>query len=130
MELFNFPYHTTLVETVENSSVLELDRGFTFASQPAGPFIKTLTLTMPTMKYYLAPDGTASKTINPTTNILALYEFYLEHGMWRTFTYPSPIFGNLEMKFVSPITLPPVVGNLGAVSNVTVVMKEQPSVST
>lgn len=130
MERFNFPYHVAEIETAENSSVLELKGGFTFASKPAGPFIKTFTLSFSTLKFFEAPDGTPSVTEDPKVNMMTLYQFYLTHGLWKTFIYPSPIFGDTEVKFLKPVKIPRVTGNQGATLNVEVVLKEQPNVNS
>lgn len=129
LETFNFPYHGVPGGTPEDSSSsIQLGHGFKFSNKPAHPILRVYELTFPVMKYFLLPDGSPDTegTINPLYNIAALERFYERHETYKTFIYPHPFWGNKNVRFDTPFTVPQVIGNHGAVSNLTVRLREHP----
>lgn len=130
METFNFPYHGNPEMTPEeNNSSIILKDGFRFDPEPSEPIIRVFSLNFPVMAYRVLPDGApdVQGTLVPEFNIMSLWQFYVRHGTWKTFTYPHPVFGNVTVKFNAPFTLPAVEGNLGMVKNTQVTLREHPA---
>jgi len=127
MAVFNFPHHGNPAFSFEEvSSGIILKGGFKFIEEPANPYVRIFTLEFPVLGYFALPDGNVDLdgTLFPEWNVLALYNFYLEHGTWKSFTYPHPVFGDIAVKFDRPLEAPKVTGNQGKVLNLSVVLRE------
>jgi len=130
MKTFNFPFHGNPAMTTEDPAPsIKLKGGFKFSSQPTEPIIRMFTLNIPVMSYDMLPSGQPDLegTIDPRNNVIALWNFYVEHGTWKTFIYPHPFFGDITVKFDVPISIPEVQGNMGKVPTIEVKLLEHPA---
>lgn len=127
METFNFPYHVPTHSYPKGDS-FKFGRGYEFSAQPQLPVQKRFTLRFNVMKWEFDNSGVADASINPTTNILALIQFYEAHYSYKTFIYPHPVLGNINVKFAAdaPWEVPKgIVGGTGAVESFEMVLVEQ-----
>lgn len=129
MATFNFRVSGLEVQYPENSRVVSFGGGYEFASRPKGP---------PQIQYRLMLSGFGWFTENdegliPTParyaqqNLFGLQNFYETHELWKTFTLPTDHWGDLTVRFSSPLKIPPVPkGNRGIVPDFDVTVKLQP----
>lgn len=106
MATFIWMNHTFTTEYPESGFKLQFGNSYTYAEGPTSPDQRIFTLSFPMLKYYTDSGGVVDATINPTLNMLALENFYLEHKMWKTFVYPHPVRGNLNVRFNKPLKVP------------------------
>ena len=105
-EVFNFPYHTQETEYPESSVVVEFGNNWDFVSKPTAPDLRTFTLYFPTMIYVLDDAGQIDLTVQPEINFAVLEDFYARHRLYKTFTYPHPVYGDLPARFKKPLKVP------------------------
>lgn len=137
MQTFNFPYHKFRTEYPESGNRVQLGGNYIFTAPPNGPDLRRFTLSFETMKYYVVGRDEAgirldfannryiSKTLgeidvfkNREINMGALEAFYNAHKLHRSFLYPHPIYGNLEVKFMRPLKIPNgITGGDGALES-------------
>lgn len=113
MQTFNFPYHKFRTEYPESGNRVQLGGNYVFTAPPNGPDLRRITLSFPTMKYYLNGLNQIDLTANPQINMAVLEKFYNDHKLHKSFTYPHPIYGNMEVKFFSPLKIPDGITNGG-----------------
>lgn len=127
MATFAWPYHVFSTDYPESGFKVQFGNSYEYAEGPTSPDQRTVTLSFTTMKYFLNSGGAVDATIQPELNMLALENFYNEHKMWKTFVYPHPVYGNMNVRFKRPLKVPPgVPGGGGAVSSFSVELIEQP----
>jgi hypothetical protein len=118
MQTFDFPYHTFRTEYPESGNRVQLGGNYVFTAPPNGPDLRRFTLKFKTMFYYLYPNGTIDTTKNPQYNMAVLEAFYNAHKLHRSFLYPHPVYGNVEVKFMSPLKIPEgIEGGNGALGD-------------
>lgn len=125
MKVFDFPYHTFRTEYPESGNRVQLGGNYIFTAPPNGPDLRRFTLSFETMKYFIiprlaagihldfvnnkysirAPDSIDIET-QPQINMGTLEAFYNEHKLHKSFIYPHPVYGNVEVKFMSPLKIP------------------------
>lgn len=107
MATFDFPYHNT-PETIwpESSTRVQFGNSYVFTAPPSAPDQRIFRLFFPALKYYTDSGGAVDATIEPQLNLQALINFYEEHHLWKPFTYPHPVFGNVEVRFNKPLQVP------------------------
>lgn len=126
LQTFNFPYHTFRTEYPESGTRVQLGGSYIFTAPPDGPDLRRITLNFPVMFYYLQSDGvTIDTTTNPTYNMAVLEAFYNTHKMYKSFTYPHPVYGNMTVKFFTPLRTPEgIPGGRGATKDFTIELIE------
>jgi hypothetical protein len=118
MQTFDFPYHTFRTEYPESGNRVQLGGNYIFTAPPNGPDLRRFTLKFETMVYYVYPDGSIDEMKNPSINMGKLEAFYNAHKLHRSFLYPHPVYGNLEVKFMSPLKIPEgIKGGNGALND-------------
>ena len=118
MKTFDFPYHKFRTEYPESGNRVQLGGNYIFTAPPNGPDLRRFTLSFETMKYYQEPNGTISLTKNPKINMAVLEAFYNAHKLHKSFLYPHPVYGNIEVKFMSPLKIPNgIAGGGGALES-------------
>lgn len=128
---FIWSFHTQSTKHPESGFIAKLGNSYEFASAPSAPDQRTFELSFPTMMIYTSNGDTwppvFNKTKNVAYNIMALYDHYLEHRTWKTFRYPHPLFGWLNVRYAEPFSLPEgIPGGNGAVRGFTIKLREQP----
>lgn len=113
MQTFDFPYHKFRTEYPESGNRVQLGGNYIFTAPPNGPDLRRFTLSFETMKYYQEPNGSISLTKNPKINMAVLEAFYNAHKLHKSFLYPHPVYGNIEVKFMSPLKIPNGIENGG-----------------
>lgn len=127
METFTWVNHTFSTEYPESGFKLQLGNSYEYAEGPTSPDQRVITLSFPLLKYFTNAAGALSATIQPTLNMLALENFYVVHKMWKTFIYPHPVHGNLNVRFRKPLKVPAgLPDGGGAVGSFSVELIEQP----
>lgn len=121
--LFDFPYHKVSTEYPESGTRVQLNGNYVFTAPPSGPDLRKFTLKFPTMVYYakvleegeeLEPgENPMDIEKNRQYNMATLEDFYNRHKMYKSFKYPHPIYGELEVKFFSPLRVPQGMTNGG-----------------
>lgn len=106
MSTFTWMNHTFTTEYPESGFRLQFGNSYLYTEGPTAPDQRVFTLSFPLLKYFLNSGGAIDATIQPTLNMKALENFYLEHKMWKTFVYPHPVHGNLNVKFNKPLKVP------------------------
>lgn len=113
MQLFDFPYHKFRTEYPESGNRVQLGGNYVFTAPPNGPDLRRITLKFETMKYYLDIDGGIDLSPTPQINMAVLEAFYNFHKLHKSFIYPHPVYGNMEVKFFSPLKIPEGITNGG-----------------
>ena len=125
METFDFPYHVQNTEYPESGSRVQLGNGYIFSSPPNGPDLRRFTLKFATMFYYQDDMGAIDLTERPQINMAVLEAFYNRHKLHKTFIYPHPIYGNVEVQFHSALKIPEgIEGGGGALKDFTIELVE------
>lgn len=118
MQTFDFPYHTFRTEYPESGNRVQLGGNYVFSAPPNGPDLRRFTLKFETMFYYLYSNGTIDTMKNPQYNMAVLEAFYNYHKLHKSFLYPHPVYGNIEVKFMSPLKIPEgIKGGNGALND-------------
>lgn len=70
-------------------------------------------------------QGQISDTEGFQTNMATLEAFYNRHKLHKTFIYPHPVYGNVEVQFHSPLKIPEGnIGGNGSVKDFTIELVE------
>lgn len=112
METFDFPYHTWSTRFNPEPTTKGFGGGWSHASEPRTPIVRTFVLKMSGMKYYSNVDDSLDETSVPQLNAWVLEMFYERHRLNTSFIYPHPNRGNLVVRFAAQLELPEV-GNFG-----------------
>lgn len=96
----------------ETSNTVTLN-GWTFSARPISPMQRKFEVKVHGLRWYLNSDGTFDTTTDPTHNARLLELFYQDHEMWNTFTWNHPHLGALNVRFASPLSIPPGRENSG-----------------
>lgn len=127
MATFDFPFHTLAEEFPDSGYGLKFGKSYEFRAAPDAPDQITYTLSMTGMRYYTNENGTFNRTINPQTNILTLWDFYVTHKMHLPFVYPHPVDGNLNVRFKAPLKRPTAIrGGKGIIPDFEIQLELQP----
>lgn len=125
MQTFNFPYHTQSTEYPESGTRVQLGSGYIFTSPPNGPDLRRFNLKFEAMKYFTNELGAIDLTQKPEINMAVLENFYKTHKLHKTFIYPHPVYGNVQVKFYSPLKIPEgIVGGNGVLKDFTLELIE------
>lgn len=111
MQTFDFPFHKFRTEYPESGNRVQLGGNYVFSAPPNGPDLRKIILSFPTMRYYMGPGNVLDITSNPKINMGKLEKFYNDHKLHKSFIYPHPVYGNLEVKFFSPLKIPEGITN-------------------
>lgn len=127
METFIWKYHTQSTEYPAGFSV-RLGNSYEFAAEPTSVDQRLFKLKFPTMFYFTEANGvTINVTKEPDINMGALEAFYKVHRMWKTFIYPHPVYGNVNVRFRAPLVVPEgVPGGFGSLQGFGIELIEQP----
>ena len=125
MQRFNFPYHTFRTEYPESGNRVQLGGNYIFSAPPNGPDLRRITLKFETMKYYLDVNGAITNAPHPEINMAVLEAFYNAHKMHKSFIYPHPVYGDMEVKFMTPLKIPEgIKGGNGALQDFEIELVE------
>lgn len=127
METFIFKFHTQSTEYPEGFTA-KLGNSYQYAAEPSSVDQRLFKLSFETMFYYTGANGVTLSALKfPEINMLVLENFYRFHRMWRSFTYPHPIYGNLVARFNKPLMVPAgVKGGQGSLQAFGLELIEQP----
>lgn len=127
LDTFNFPYHTFETDNPTSGVNIQLGGSYMFTTPPTDPDQRIFTLSFPAMKYYVGEDGLPEAGTEPTKNMKTLSDFYRAHLLYKSFLYPHPVYGTLEVKFNKPLKEPKVTdGGMGVVKDITIELVEIP----
>jgi len=88
--------------------------GWQFSSRPTTPYQRKIKLTLYGLRWYLdSTTGRYDYTTNAKFNARALERFYEAHETWSPFTLPHQHFGDMTVRFASPLTVPAAIANSG-----------------
>lgn len=125
--VFTFPNHIVEDKNNDPGTRLQLGGSYQFATPPTAPVPRTFVLSFETMWRGLNDDGTRDVTTVSDRNAGALWDFYQTFGMHKTFQYPHPWFGTIDVRFNKPLELPKgLKGGNGWTEGFTVEFMEQP----
>jgi hypothetical protein len=77
-----------------------------FATPPTAPAPRNFVLNFNTMWRGINSDGSMDVTSMPQKNAGVLWAFYQQYGMHKTFQYPHPWFGVVNVRFNKPLEIP------------------------
>lgn len=103
LETFNFPYHLFSTQNPESGLRISLGNNYTFTSPSESPDQRSFTLRFAAMQFFLDSEGNIDENEEPEINMMTLIRFYQAHKLHKSFIYPHPIHGELEVKFNSPL---------------------------
>ena len=127
MATFTWMNHGFSTSYPESGFKVQFGNSYEYAEGPTAPDQRVITLSFPMLKYYVNSSGVVDATIKPTLNMLALENFYNTHKMWKTFVYPHPVHGNMNVRFRKPLQIPNgILGGDGAVGSFSIELIEQP----
>lgn len=127
MQIFNFPYHVCTVRYPKRGTQVQLGGSYTYSVKPSAPVSRTFNLTFDLMKWVRNAQGILSPVPEPELNLMRLDNFYQNHELHEDFIYPHELYGNLVVKFLEPLEIPPAKrDSFGSVLGVSVILIEQP----
>lgn len=106
MATFTWAMHTVSTEYPESGYKFQFGNSYEYAEGPTSPDQRVFTLSFTMLKYFVNAQGAVDATIQPTFNMLALEQFYSEHRLWKSFVYPHPVHGNVNVRFRKPLKVP------------------------
>lgn len=125
LENFDFPYHKVSHTYPERTARIKLGNDWDYVTKPTTPISRMFTLYFPVMKYFESPD--TLNFLDRRYSADHLDSFYQRHEMWSEFLYPHPKFGNMVVRFDSPLALPKgITSGEGAIEAFQVKLKEVP----
>lgn len=80
--------------------------GWQFSARPTTPYQRKVKLTLHGLRWYLKEDGTYDFDTNAQFNARALERFYEAHETWLPFTLKHQHFGDMTVRFATPVTVP------------------------
>jgi hypothetical protein len=87
--------------------------GWTFTARPNIPYVRTFSVKLMGMTWYLLANGLYDETTNPYFNARRLEKFYEGVQLWDNFDFPHPHLGTLKCRFFAPLDIPEAVPNSG-----------------
>lgn len=139
LPVFDFPYHTFMVEYQEFNTTGATGRGYEYAGQGSpgagaqpgqalAPPLRLFSINFSGLKYYLDDAGEVDLFASPQLNLARLDRFYQTHSLADQFIYPHPFYGNTLVRFSEPVEIPfGVLGGLGFSEALTVKLVEVPT---
>ena len=130
-DTFDHDIHTVQVKYPSDPSV-QMGGGYQFASRTPHPYQREFVLSFDAMIFYMSGGSknlsdTPTSTYNPKLNWWRLELFYKNNGTWKTFIYPHPAEGNINVRFKQPLEQPKVVkGGHGVSEAFELIFVEQP----
>lgn len=125
--VFDFPNHTVEDKMQDPQTRVTLGNSYQFATPPSAPVPRIFTLAFETMWRGLNADGTIDTTTRAQMNAGALYNFYQTYMLHKTFQYPHPWFGMVNVRFNQPLVIPKGrIGGDGWCEAFTIELMEQP----
>lgn len=129
MATFDFPYHKFSTEYPETSFRAKLGGGYQYSAPPMAPDQRVFKLKFEALKYFMS-NGRIDPLVKPEVNLARLEQFYNDHKMHLTFTYPHPVLGDVPVRFNRPLAIPEgKSGGDGIVENIEIEFLEQPGLS-
>lgn len=127
MLTFTWMGHTSATEYPDSGFKMKFGNSYEYAEGPTAPDQRRFTLSFPLLKYFVNAAGVVDATIQPTLNMKALEDFYILHKLWKTFIYPHPVYGNVNVRFQAPLKVPGgIPGGDGALGAFSIELIEQP----
>jgi hypothetical protein len=124
---WDWPFHSFETRYQANSTVVQMGRGYSFASRPTSPPQRIFSLKMEGLRYFLDNEGLPNPTRLPQHNAYRLDLFYQQVQLYTSFIYPHPVYGNMVVRFNKPLVLPEVrPGGAGVLGPVSVELIEIP----
>lgn len=126
LETFSFPYHTQATDYPDSGFRAKLGNSYEFTAPPPAPDQRVFSLSFPLLKYFVSA-GAITLVTRPEINMAVLEAFYNRHKTYKTFIYPHPVYGNVNVKFSKPLKIPKgTEGADGAIHNIEIELTEQP----
>jgi hypothetical protein len=125
--VFNFPNHIVVEQYPDPGTSITLGNSYTFATPPTAPDQRIFVLSFNSMWRGLGADGTKDIVSNPQNNLGLLLDFYENYKLHKTFQYPHPWLGTLNVRFNKPLSTPKgIAGGDGWTEGFDIEFKEQP----
>lgn len=126
-DTIDIAYNVPMSKYPDNGFRIQMGNSYSFAAAPTSPPQRIFVVRVQGKRAYAQYDGTVDTNAALPENVMTLNAFYLAHQLWKTFIYPHPLFGNLNVKFNKPLELPEVmVGGSGLLPDITLEFVEQP----
>lgn len=103
---FNFPNHMVSEKYPDPGTSVQLGNSYRFATPPVAPDQRIFTLSFESMWRGLTSTGAMDVTTNVKNNLGALLQFYETYKLHKTFQYPHPWLGVLNVRFSTPLVTP------------------------
>jgi hypothetical protein len=104
--VFNFPNHMVEEKYPDPGTSLQLGNSYRFSTPPTAPDQRIFVLSWETMWRGLTSTGAVDYTSNVKNNLGALMQFYETYRLHKTFQYPHPWLGTLNVRFSKPLEMP------------------------
>jgi hypothetical protein len=128
METFDFKFYSVVPGAYPAGDTVQLGKGHQVGVKPLLPIQRTHVLEFSSLQWIKDSGGVIVSDIRPTENMLALIEFYEAHMMWRRFTFPHEIYGDMEVRFKDPLVPPKAItGGSGWTQPFEITLIEQPA---
>lgn len=108
MATFNFPFHKVETRNPESGFSVDMGGNYVFSSKPDAPDNRMFALDFETMRFFENSSGVLVSDVGIQYNMLTLIEFYQTHKLWKSFTYPHPIYGDITVRFARPLVEPKI----------------------
>lgn len=82
--------------------------------------VRSLELDFQTLVY----AGAEAINCPDALNYAKLQAFYLEHGLYKPFIYPHPVYGDMKVRFARPIVLPKKNPNSKTIQSLSITLME------
>lgn len=132
METFSWPNHTLAVRYPDSGYRATLGGSYQFAAEPVVPDQREFVLRFEALQFFTQWDEAnglwvPDRTRLPEINLWLLDDFYRAHRTWKSFIYLNPLYGQVEVKFSTPLEIPHgTKGGNGVVQGIEVRLLEQP----
>ena len=120
--------HRVATEHPDSGARMQFGDSYMYSAEPTAPDQRIFKLKFKILKYFLGPgDVLPNPNIQPAINLARLTAFYAEHRMWKSFTYPHPVYGDVQVKFNKPLSIPEgIEQGDGAHADISLEFIEQP----
>ena len=94
---------------------IQFGNSYTFAAPPDAPDQRIFKIMLQGMQYFLDVDGEIDRTVKPERNMAKFEDFYLLNKLWDSWTFPHPVYGDVQVKFHKPLMIPKGIKKGGGV---------------
>lgn len=126
LQRFDFPYHQTGLKYPDRNPNIKLGNNWAYTVRPHAPASREFILKFPLLKWFEDAEIAGLETRFKQLCANLLEDFYAAHETHEPFIYAHPRHGDLIVRFMEPINIPPgKPGDNGCIKEFQIILKEQ-----